>query len=292
VKPSIPIRDNVGWTLRHAGLSDVGRHREVNEDAFCVLPRYLLFVVADGMGGHKAGSVASRLATDSISEFFGSTEGEDSTWPFHFDPLRSYEENRLFAGIKLANRRIFEASSENADVQGMGTTVVGCVFSGTMCKVYIGHVGDSRCYRWRDGTLDLLTRDHSLVNDYRLAMPHLSSEQMAELPRNVITRALGMQESVLVDIQADVPQVGDVYLLCSDGLSEALADEEIAETLVAHQLDLETIARELVDRANTNGGDDNITVVLVGVDGVHELRDSQELDDHPTVEIIPRPRKA
>ncbi len=256
----------MGWTLRHAGLSDVGRQREVNEDAFCALPEFRLFVVADGMGGHKAGAVASRMATEAISEFFGTTEGEDSTWPFHFDPQRTYEENRLIAGVKLANRRIYEASIENIDVQGMGTTVVGCVFSTSRQKVYIGHVGDSRCYRLRDGSFELLTRDHSLVNDYRQAMPHLTEEQMAELPRNVITRALGMQESVVVDIQADVPRPGDIYLLCSDGLSEALTDEEISEALDEHADDLKIATRELIDQANANGGDDNITVVLIAVD--------------------------
>jgi len=232
------------------------------------------------------------MATESISEFFSSTEGEDSTWPFHFDPQRTYEENRLIAGVKLANRRIFEASAENLDVQGMGTTVVGLVFSATRDKVYIGHVGDSRCYRLRDDEFDLLTRDHSLVNDYRQAMPHLTEEQMAELPRNVITRALGMQESVVVDIQSDRPHQGDIYLLCSDGLSEAVTDDEILESLAPHQDDLDHATEELIALANVNGGDDNITVVLVAVDEVAEVTGDPEdspvppdPDSAPTVEI-------
>ena len=218
------------------------------------------------MGGHKAGDVASQMATEAITQFFTETDGEDSTWPFHFDPQRTYEENRLLAGVKLANRRIYEASVGNLDVQGMGTTVVSCVFSSTSEKVYIGHVGDSRCYRLRDDEFMLLTRDHSLVNDYRQAMPHLTEEQMAALPRNVITRALGMQESVVVDIQIDVPEPGDVYLLCSDGLSEALSEEEIIDTLKDHTEDLEEASKELVEKANANGGDDNITVLLIAVD--------------------------
>lgn len=255
------------WTLRHAGRTDVGRQREINEDAYCVLPRFGLYVVADGMGGHRAGDVASHLATDSISQFFGDTEGEDATWPFHFDPERTYEENRLVAGIKLANRRIYEASNGNADVRGMGTTVVGCVFVPSASRVYVGHVGDSRCYRVRKGRLEQLTRDHSLVNDYRVAMPHLTDEQMAGLPRNVITRALGMQESVVVDITADVPRSGDVYVLCSDGLSEAVEEDYMAEVVASSHQDLDGATGRLIDRANDNGGDDNITVILVAVDG-------------------------
>ncbi len=255
------------WTLRHAGRTDVGRQREINEDAYCVLPRFGLYVVADGMGGHRAGDVASRLATDSITQFFGDTEAEDATWPFHFDPERTYDENRLVAGIKLANRRIYEASSGNADVRGMGTTVVGCVFVPSASKVYVGHVGDSRCYRVRQGRLEQLTRDHSLVNDYRVAMPHLTDEQMAGLPRNVITRALGMQESVVVDITADTPRGGDVYVLCSDGLSEAVEEQFIAEVVARSHDDLDGATGRLIGRANDNGGDDNITVILVAVDG-------------------------
>lgn len=235
------------------------------------------------MGGHKAGAVASRMATESISEFFSSTEGEDSTWPFHFDPQRTYEENRLVAGVKLANRRIFEASAGDLDVQGMGTTVVGCVFSATRGKVYIGHVGDSRCYRLRNDGFDLLTRDHSLVNDYRQAMPHLTEEQMAELPRNVITRALGMQESVVVDVQADRPCKGDVYLLCSDGLSEALTEEEILNSLTPHLDDLKKATKELVAQANVNGGDDNITVILIAVDEIVEANEDGHEEPPPRV---------
>jgi protein phosphatase len=268
-------------SLRHAGLSDVGRQREINEDAFCALARHGLFVVADGMGGHKAGDVASKMATDAVMQFFTATEGEDSTWPFHFDPKRTYEENRLLAGVKLANRRIFEASVGNPDVQGMGTTIVSCVFSATGEKVYIGHVGDSRCYRLRGGEFELLTRDHSLVNDYRQAMPHLSEEQMAALPRNVITRALGMQETVVVDVQARVPRQGDVFLLCSDGLSEAVPEEFMKKTLADHVDQLQVAASVLVARANESGGDDNITVVLVAVDSAKERGTLQEEADGP-----------
>lgn len=265
----------MGWTLRHAGRTDVGQQREVNEDAYCVLPRFGLYIVADGMGGHRAGDVASKLATDSISQFFNDTEGEDATWPFHFDPTRTYEENRLVAGIKLANRRIYEASSGNAEVRGMGTTVVGCVFAPAAGRVYIGHVGDSRCYRVRGGEITQLTRDHSLVNDYRVAMPHLTDEQMAGLPRNVITRALGMQESVVVDVLTDEPEEGDVYLLCTDGLSEAVTEEQLLGEVANLGGELDGVTGRLIEAANASGGDDNITVVLVAVDAAEGAEEAE-----------------
>src|SRR5450432_3646357 len=209
------------------GLTDVGLQRDHNEDSFVVLKEYDLYVVADGMGGHRAGDVASKLATETISEFFRSTANEDVTWPFHFDTNLSGEENRLLTGIRVANRQIFERSTRPRECHGMGTTVVGAMFSPKKRRMYIGHVGDSRCYRVRDGQIRLLTRDHSLINDYLLAMPDLTDEQKSELPKNVITRALGMQDHVVVDLQHDDPKTGDSYVLCSDGLSGMVGDDEI-----------------------------------------------------------------
>lgn len=247
-----------------AGLSDVGLQREHNEDSFCILPEYDLFVVADGMGGHKAGDVASRMATHTIATFFRATQSEDATWPFHFDPHLSMAENRLITGIKLANKQIFDASLANHAVHGMGTTVVTALFSRERKALYVAHVGDSRCYLIRDGEITQLTRDHSLLNDYLLVMPEMSKEQQAELPKNVITRALGMQDSVAVDLVPAQPQVGDRYVLCSDGLSGMVSDDEIRD-LVAATPDLEEAARKLVERANAHGGEDNCTVVLLAV---------------------------
>jgi PPM family protein phosphatase len=236
-------------------MSDVGLQREHNEDSFVVLKEYDLFVVADGMGGHRAGDVASRLATETISDFFRSTATDDVTWPFHFDTNLSEEENRLLTGIRVANRQIFERSTRSRECHGMGTTVVGCMYSAQKNRIYIGHVGDSRCYRVRGQSIRLLTRDHSLVNDYLLAMPDLTEEQRSELPRNVITRALGMQDNV----------VGDVYILCSDGLSGMMADEEICEIIGADP-DIRESCRRLIARANEHGGEDNITAVVVRIE--------------------------
>lgn len=258
-----------------AGVSDVGLQREHNEDSFVVLKEYDLFVVADGMGGHRAGDVASKLATETISEFFKSTANDDVTWPFHFDTNLSEEENRLLTGIRVANRQIFERSTRSREYHGMGTTVVGAMFSPRKNRMYIGHVGDSRCYRVREGAIQLLTRDHSLINDYLLAMPDLTEEQRSELPKNVITRALGMQDQVVVDIQHDDPRPGDVYCLCSDGLSGMVQDEEILR-IVSSGADIGEACRNLIARANDHGGEDNITAVLIKI---------EEHVDAPTEEI-------
>ncbi len=249
------------------GLTDVGLQREHNEDSFVVLKEYDLYVVADGMGGHRAGDVASKLATETISEFFRSTAQDDVTWPFHFDANLSEEENRLLTGIRVANRQIFERSTRSREYHGMGTTVVGAMFSPRKGRMYIGHVGDSRCYRIRAGQIQQLTRDHSLFNDYLLAMPDLTEEQRRELPKNVITRALGMQDQVAVDLQHDESHAGDVYVLCSDGLSGMVTDEEILAIVQnAHPTSMQEAPKKLIERANERGGEDNVTAVVIAIE--------------------------
>ncbi len=273
-----------------AGLSDVGLQREHNEDSFVVLSEHDLFVVADGMGGHRAGDVASKLATETISEFFRSTANEDVTWPFHFDTNLSEEENRLLTGIRVANRQIFERSSRSRECHGMGTTVVGAMFSPRKRRMYIGHVGDSRCYRIRNGSITLLTRDHSLINDYLLAMPDLTEEQRSELPKNVITRALGMHDQVVVDLQHDDPRSGDVYVLCSDGLSGMVEDEEIL-SLVKERSDIGEVCAALIAKANEHGGEDNVTAVVIKIEAPEETTVQDALDgpDEPTSPgLVPR----
>jgi protein phosphatase len=253
--------------LVNEGLTDVGRERDHNEDAYLLMPEYDLVIVADGMGGHNAGDVASRMAIERISSFFKHTESEDTTWPFHFDTNLSYEENRLIGGIQVANKAIYHESSQPSSTEGMGTTVVSLCFSGSEAMGYVGHVGDSRCYLQRAGVLSQVTRDHSLLNDYLDAMPDMSEERKQAIPTNVITRALGMQATVQVDLSRVPIEVGDVFLLCSDGLSGMMDDDAIQQIITANHDDLAAAAKVLVDLANTNGGDDNITVVLVRVDG-------------------------
>ncbi len=263
-----------------SGLTDVGLQRDHNEDSYAVLAEYDLFIVADGMGGHRAGDVASRLATDAIAEFFRSTAQEDATWPFHFDTSLSEDENRLVTGIRVANRRIFERSIRSRDCAGMGTTVVGALYSRKKNRLFVGHVGDSRAYRVRHKQIQQLTRDHSLINDYLLAMPELTEEQRAELPKNVITRALGMQDSVAVDLVNDEPQLGDVYLLCSDGLSGMLTDDQILG-VVASSAETNEICRRLIQKANENGGEDNITALVIRFDEAPSEETSQRTTQAP-----------
>ena len=246
------------------GISDVGLQREHNEDSFAVLGDYSLFIVADGMGGHRAGDVASKLATEAIGEFFKKTATEDATWPFHFDPNLSDEENKLLTSVRIANRQIFEHSSRSSDLRGMGTTVVGALFSRKKNRMFVSHVGDSRAYRVREGMIEQLTRDHSLVNDYLAAMPDMTDEQRSELPKNVITRALGMQDNVEVDIQNDECHLGDAFILCSDGLSGMISDAEMRE-VVSSSESLEEACRRLIALANEHGGEDNITAVVIRI---------------------------
>ncbi|HTJ82652.1 MAG TPA: PP2C family serine/threonine-protein phosphatase [Polyangiaceae bacterium] len=265
-----------------AGISDVGRQREHNEDSYAIDDEHGLFVVADGMGGHQAGDVASRLATSTIADFFRTLSGEDVTWPTHFDRTLSDEENRLLTSIGIANRRIFEQSQSTKAHHGMGTTVVGAHFSLKKLKMFVGHVGDSRAYRVREGKIQQLTRDHSLQNE---PFPDLTEAERAELPRNVITRALGMQDNVVVDLTSDESKAGDLYILCSDGLSGMIPDEQILQIVVDYlktlpadkdgqphlaTKNMEELCGKLVQRANDAGGEDNITALAIRIEEAEE----------------------
>lgn len=243
-----------------AGETNVGMKRNHNEDNFSILEENGLYIVADGMGGHASGEVASQMAVDALKEFFAATEQDpERTWPYKMDRSKGYEENRLITGIKLANLRIYESAQREARQRGMGTTLVSlfAVEDG----VYVAHVGDSRTYRLRDKKLEQLTEDHSLLNDY-IKMKRLTPEEIANFPhKNVIVRALGMKDTVKVDTRFETPREGDTYLLCSDGLSGPVSDEEILE-IMSTAADLKTAASRLIERANQNGGPDNITCVL------------------------------
>ena len=247
--------------IRYAAKTDPGLKRNHNEDYFSLIEDEQLFLVADGMGGHACGEVASKMAADVIREFFSRSKDDDSTWPFKMDRQLSYLENRLVVGIKLANQRIFEAASRDARLKGMGTTVVIGQIAGD--RLYIAHVGDSRCYRIRGETVQQMTRDHSLLEDYKDARPDMSDEEQRKFPhKNVITRALGMRETVQVDVSGDDIQDGDVFVLCSDGLSGMVDNRRLVDT-VRKSDDLEHAVTGLVDAANQAGGTDNITVLAL-----------------------------
>lgn len=243
-----------------AGQTDVGRKRNHNEDNFAILAEYGLYVVADGMGGHASGEVASKMAVDTLQEFFAATADDpERTWPYKMDRNKGYEENRLVTGIKLCNLRIYEQAQRNAKQRGMGTTLVAlfAVEDG----IYVAHVGDSRVYRIREAAIEQLTEDHSLLNDYK-KMKRLTEEEIANFPhKNVIVRALGMKDTVKVDTRFEAPRAGDTVLLCSDGLSGPVTDPDILK-IVLDSPDLPTASNRLIEAANENGGPDNITCVV------------------------------
>lgn len=251
--------------LTSAGRTHVGMKRTHNEDSLRLFREENLFIVADGMGGHASGEVASQMSVETLAEFFRATaEDDEITWPYKMEKGRKYEENRVVTGIKLSNRRIHEAASRDAKLKGMGTTIVVTFFVNETC--YIGHVGDSRVYRFRDGKLAQLTEDHSLLNDY-IKMRQLTPEEIEAFPhKNVIVRALGMKETVQVDVMAEGPAPGDVYLLCSDGLSGMITDPQMEEILARDGDDLDLKCEQLIEAANAHGGTDNITVILVRYD--------------------------
>ncbi len=251
-------RMNISWKA----LSDVGRKRKGNEDSLFINPEQKLFVVADGMGGHAAGEIASKVAVDAINEFVCLTGGdEEITWPFGLDENISYDGNRLKTAIRHANRKVLEATKEKTEYEGMATTVVAVLVDGDVANM--GHVGDSRIYLLTDDEFTQLTSDHSWVNE-QIQSGVISPDQARSHPlRNVVTRALGGRTDLAVDMQTRKMKEGDLLLICSDGLTTMVSDEEIERVLREAEGDVEKGVADLVGVANEHGGEDNITVVLV-----------------------------
>ncbi|OFW09169.1 MAG: hypothetical protein A3H96_23175 [Acidobacteria bacterium RIFCSPLOWO2_02_FULL_67_36] len=253
-------------SLVWAVVSDPGLRRTSNEDSYSVRPDVNLFVVADGMGGHVAGEVASRVAVEAIEAFIQETAGADKnrTWPFPFDPTLSVEANRLRAAFRLANRRIASAIADSQELRGMATTASSILFGGT--HACVGHVGDSRVYLLRDGELHQITHDHSWVEEQVRAGTMTASAARQHPWRNVVTRALAGGEDPEVDVFEVSPVPGDRYLLCSDGLFGVVGDDLIAGILGRKDATLEEICRALIDAANDRGGPDNITTLVLAID--------------------------
>ncbi|MDQ3036498.1 MAG: protein phosphatase 2C domain-containing protein [Myxococcota bacterium] len=251
--------------VRAGALTDVGRERAHNEDALAIVPEHHLYVVADGMGGHNAGEVASKLAVDAMVDFVRGARERNDTPPAGYHMDDDPDRDLLVASIKAANRAVLERAV--GEQSGMGTTIVAALVGRDGTELHIAHVGDSRCYRARGDRLELLTRDHSLINDYRAQMPDAPEEELENVPSNVITRAIGMHAQVEVDVLVDKPREGDVYLLCSDGLSGMLRDADILAAVRASadagRPDVQRLAERLIEDANERGGDDNITVVVL-----------------------------
>ena len=252
--------------IRHASKSDVGMKRDNNEDNLLVFPEQNLFAVFDGMGGHAAGEVASSIAASEVKEFFDFTgRDEEATWPFKGDREKTYDENRAVTAIKLANARIIEQSEQDGAKKNMGTTAVMVHFvdrSDAGPRALVAHVGDSRVYLFRDGKLQRITIDHSLVEEY-LRLGKITQEEAKNFPqKNIILRALGQQKVVEVEINAWEPRPLDIFLLCSDGLSGMVPDEMMESILQRQAGNLDGAVKKLIDTANANGGVDNVTVIL------------------------------
>ena len=252
----------LSWAVR----TDPGLRRTSNEDSYCTRPELGLYVVADGMGGHVAGEVASRVAVETIQNFIAETAGADKnrTWPFPFEPEISLEGNRLKAAFKLANRQIANAMADSADLRGMATTASAVLVGKN--NACVGHVGDSRVYALRAGTLQQITDDHSWVEEQVRAGTMTASAARQHPWRNVVTRALSGGNDPEIDTVELSPARGERFLLCSDGLSGVVPHDTIARILSTTH-GLEAMCEQLIAAANEGGGPDNITVLVLEVAG-------------------------
>ncbi|MEO8800276.1 MAG: haloacid dehalogenase-like hydrolase [Polyangiaceae bacterium] len=277
--------DEIHESLRmlSSGSTDIGRGRKHNEDTVLVRRDLELYVVADGAGGHNAGNVASALATTSIANAFETTADQMHDRP-DIDNFGLYvDARRLASAIHKANKDIVELAKSSQRVRGMGTTVVAVVPSLSSGVIHVAHVGDSRCYRWRMGQLEALTHDHSLLNDVLERWPDVEDAAIAKLPRNVVTRALGMEETVRASVRTFELMDGDRYLLCSDGLTDTLEHETIA-AMVGDKKTPEQIVKRLIDSANMAGAKDNLAALVL----ICELVPGAA---HPGVRVRPARRR-
>jgi protein phosphatase len=256
----------VAGNLEIVNVSDVGRKRPHNEDSTVSDARHGLVMVADGMGGYKAGEVASAIAVTNILRDV--TEGLKHVESGKIDSKTGYSQESILVenAIKQANSTIYSTAQRDAQCHGMGTTVVMGLFIGD--KILIANVGDSRLYRHRNNKFQQITKDHSLYQEVIDRGLYTPEEAAINTPRNLVTRALGIDAKVEVDIFEDQLLKGDIYLLCSDGLNDMVKDEEIHLTLSKYSANLVQTAEKLIQKANGNGGKDNISVVLVHVNEI------------------------
>ena len=250
--------------IRAAGKTDVGCVRKHNEDSFLVDADLGLFVVADGLGGHAAGEVASQIVVDTVGRFVGQTAEKDRTWPMEYDPSLSYDGNRLKVALLLSDQAIAEDIRRNPERETMGSTVVAGLIHAD--KVTVAHVGDSRAYVLGPEGIRQVTRDHSWVAEQVANGILTPSEARVHPFRNVITQALGNGGDLDVEIQELELGKTERLLLCSDGLSGMIGDKQIWE-IAAQTIDMQVAVESLVSSARDHGGEDNITAILVGWDG-------------------------
>jgi PPM family protein phosphatase len=244
--------------ITSAGSTNIGRKRKVNQDSIGMDPKSQLFVVADGMGGHAGGETASKLTVETVLQ---SVQNDRSA------ALNAEASDILMGAVHRANTAVFSTAEKNKALQGMGTTVVAMYFDTN--RIFVGHVGDSRVYMARPRHLWQLTKDHSLVNE-KLKAGIITRDQMKrDRSRNVITRSVGFESSVLVDVYEKEVSPGELYLACSDGLSGMVDDAEILRSIEEfgwNTDDLTPLVNNLIEKANANGGDDNVSVLVARVD--------------------------
>ena len=248
------------------GVSDIGPARKTNEDSFTADEQLQLLVVADGMGGHLAGEVASSLAVETIAGFVRRSSDQDGecSWPYGIDPELSFCSNRLRTAIHLANRRVFRAAEKYDEYTGMGTTVVCALISAN--RLAVGHAGDSRLYLFADGALTQLTTDDTWEATVLAEQPDPASATQAHAMRHVLTNVLGAREVADVHLQEYELRGGETILLCSDGLHNVVDDKALCGLLSGDE-PLADIGARLIAAALGKGGRDNVTVVLARYDG-------------------------
>ena len=248
--------------ITSCGITDVGVKRTNNEDNYLINEELGLYVVCDGMGGHAGGEFASAIAVNTIEEVLASMETTPEVEAAREDGEVEVMRERLRHAVRLAGRRIYEKAQAEPEYRGMGTTALALVVEGH--NAFVAHVGDSRGYLVREGRIEQLTEDHSLVNDKIRAGLLTPEEAKTSRLKNVITRSLGYQEDVEVDVQVRALRRGDKFLLCSDGLSNLVEARDMGEAV--RQMGPQEAARHLVQLACRTGGDDNITAVVARVD--------------------------
>jgi len=252
-------------SLRMMGKTDTGMVRDHNEDCFLILPESGIAILADGMGGHLAGEVASAMAIDRAAHYLLNAFAVSHAAELAAVNGMSFESAALVEAIKAANTAIHDASMSRPEQTGMGTTIVAAVFHDNTLTV--AHVGDSRLYRYRSGVLSQVTEDHSMVQELLRRGLMTPEEARTSLNRNLVTRALGIDPLVEVDVREQQYEDGDLYLLCSDGLNDVLTDEEITAVLARHPDNMESAVQRLVADVNARGGPDNVSIVMIQADG-------------------------
>jgi serine/threonine protein phosphatase PrpC len=258
----------MGWSNQFAemiesyGATDVGLRRKLNEDSLFFDDEVGLFVVADGMGGHNAGEIASHLAVDTVADFVQRSRAEDEIiWPYGVDSTLSLNANRLLTSVMLANKRVWKEADNNQDYSGMGTTIVAVLVDDSSLSCV--SAGDSRAYRLREGVFEQITVDDSwvqaAVDDGVLLAEAAESHPM----KNVITKAIGAQENLEVSVEEHEMEDNDLYIMCSDGLHGMIPEKGLTELVLTSNSSLDGLVHSLIESANRNGGKDNVTAVAL-----------------------------